>query len=539
MASPVITPGTLTLEDLLTKGYIPDRVIPPINSKGLAAALPDILAYITPVATGMLKKPNKLRSRCVVHSVPKRKHLRRSLSIPNPLHQTMVALEVSQEWQNLHAFCLQSAVSLSSPVLGTSRTVSAQHDLSEQPIMRAQRSVGARYLLRTDLARFYPSIYTHSIPWALHGKRAARTDKKYALYGNRIDLWTRESQDKQTGGIPIGPDTSFVVAEVIGTALDLEMQKKIPGLRGTRYSDDYYLYFQTVSDAEAGLAALHSVAKQYELEINDPKTEIVALPDSFEPAWKSDLRNLVIRTTGQPQHTDLLSLFDRAYEHARNYPSDSVLTYAAKQVLSADISEENWSFCESLLLRAAIAEPTMLSVLGDIYDRFAAFSTDNQALTSTLESICFYHAPLQQGNEVAWALWIAKKMSVRISEAIGNKVAEVDDDIVAIVGLDLIHEGYMQASNDTLWKSHLTGPSLYEDHWLLAYEAHEQGWLRSRSDYVAADPLFSILQRHGVRFYGDNLTEATSYYSYGENEAAVEVRKFLSSISSANNEANS
>jgi len=122
------------------------------------------------------------------------------------------------------------------------------------------------------------------------------------------------------------------------------------------------------------------------------------------------------------------------------------LTYAAKQVLSADIVEENWTFCESLLLRAALSEPTMLSVLGDIYERFAAFHTDNQALTSTLESICSYHAPLQQGNEVSWALWLAKKMFITISRTVADKIAGVDDDIVALIALDLIEQGYLQTT---------------------------------------------------------------------------------------------
>jgi hypothetical protein len=222
------------------------------------------------------------------------------------------------------------------------------------------------------------------------------------LLGNRIDLWTRETQDRQPGGIPIGPDTSFLIGELTATAIDLELCKRFPRLRGTRSVDDYYLYFQTVSEAEAALAALHGIAKQYELEINDPKTEIIPLPDTLEPPWKSHLRGMRIRPNGQPQETDLLSLFDYAFEQAKNYPADSVLTYAAKQVLSADIIEENWSFCEALLLKAVLNEPTMLSVLADIYDRFSNYHTSNDALASTIESICSYHAPLQQGNEVSW-----------------------------------------------------------------------------------------------------------------------------------------
>jgi len=102
--------------------------------------------------------------------------------------------------------------------------------MSNQPL-RAQRSVGARYLLKRTL-RVITSIYTHSIPWALHTKEKARADTKYALPGNRLDLWMRECQDKQTGGIPIGPDTSYIVSEVIGTAMDLQLLDKLPSTRG-------------------------------------------------------------------------------------------------------------------------------------------------------------------------------------------------------------------------------------------------------------------------------------------------------------------
>src|SRR5208282_3634312 len=266
-------PSTLSVEDLMTRGYFPDRVIPPVNSLALSAAIPDILEYIRPKALDILKKVKGAglpRSRCVTHSVPKRKHLRRSMSIPNPLHQCVLSDEIATSWH----------------------TLESTNDLNRQPLFRAQKSVGARYLLKTDIARYYPSIYTHSVPWALHGKNNARSDKKFNLTGNRLDLWLRETQDKQTGGIPIGPDTSFLIGEVLGTALDLQLESKLHGLQGTRSIDDYYLYFATVSDAERGLAALHEVSRDFELDINDPKTEVIQLPERLEPPWKSELRDL-------------------------------------------------------------------------------------------------------------------------------------------------------------------------------------------------------------------------------------------------------
>jgi hypothetical protein len=108
--------GNLSLEDLMTKGYFPDRVIPPVNSLGMLNALPDVFTYIEPIMQAILeKKPNKFRSRCVTHSVPKRKHLRRSLSIPNPMHQCMAANEVANHWKTLHAFLRQIAVGAKYP----------------------------------------------------------------------------------------------------------------------------------------------------------------------------------------------------------------------------------------------------------------------------------------------------------------------------------------------------------------------------------------------------------------------------------------
>ncbi len=508
----------VSISDLMTRGYFPDRVIPPVNSLALSPAIPDIFGYAQSKAVEILAKKRGVipRSRCVTHSVPKRKHLRRSLSIPNPLHQCMLSAEIATNWRDLHAFCAASPISHSVPKVSADRALEATNDLSTQPLHRAQQSVGARYLLKTDIARYYPSIYTHSVPWALHGKTAARSDNNFNLLGNRIDLWLRETQDKQTGGIPIGPDTSFLVGEVIGTALDLQLGSKIKELRGTRHVDDYFLYFSTISDAEIGLATLHEVARDFELEINDPKTEIIQLPERLEPPWKSDLRNLTIRDNGQPQMTDLLTLFDRAFELAQNFPADSVLTYAAKQTLNANITEDNWSFCEALLLKAALGEPSMLSVLVDIYDKFSAYHTDNVRLTTAIESICAYHAPLHQGNEVAWALWLAKKMNVSISRAIGDRIVNIDDDVVALIALDLNQTGLLDASGFAKWHDYMSANNLYDNHWLLAYEAYEQGWLPSRdgSDYIVVDDFFSILRAHGVRFYGAGLAAATSFFGY-------------------------
>jgi hypothetical protein len=164
----------------------------------------------------------------------------------------------------------------------------------------------------------------------------------------------------------------------------------------------------------------------------------------------------------------------------------------------------------------------MLPVLIDIYDKYFSYHLDNEALSKTLHSICAYHAPLQHGSEVSWALWLANKMNIKIPKPVGDVVAWLDDDIVAILGLDLYAQGLLETADLTTWQSHMNAGSLYEDHWLLAYEAHEQGWVPAnrKSGYVADDAFFSILDAHRVRFYKSGLLniEALSDYSDDDEE---------------------
>ncbi len=68
----------------------------------------------------------------------------------------------------------------------------------------------------TDVSRYYGTIYTHIIPWIIHTKVIAKAKRKdLTLLGNLLDKKLRESNSGQTLGIPIGSDTSLVIAEII------------------------------------------------------------------------------------------------------------------------------------------------------------------------------------------------------------------------------------------------------------------------------------------------------------------------------------
>ena len=300
-------------ESLIRRGYIPKEFVPAFKAGTLADALGSL--------AGDLHSYGKTNSKCCYHSIPKLKHFRRLIAFPNPLHQVMLAEVLETHWGELQIHMNKSLISLSSveedPEEGNALRRKATFD--DLPLQRSLRSAAARFLLRADLSRFYQTLYTHSIPWALHTKATAKARKNERnLAGNAIDIAVRNTQDQQTLGIPVGPETSDLIAETIGVAIDEQLQNAFPNLSGIRYIDDFNLYFGKRAEAEEGLAALNAAVKEYELEINQFKTEIVELPESLEPPWKSELRSFVIRP--EAQHQDLLGFFSRAFDLANGFP---------------------------------------------------------------------------------------------------------------------------------------------------------------------------------------------------------------------------
>jgi hypothetical protein len=107
------------------------------------------------------------------------------------------------------------------------------------------------WLVKTDISRFYPTIYTQSIAWAAYGKERVKNNIK--LYegslADRLDVLVRACNRNQTMGIPIGPETSRVIAEVISARIDSDFQRSMPRISGgwvDRRQDDWFVGVDTL-----------------------------------------------------------------------------------------------------------------------------------------------------------------------------------------------------------------------------------------------------------------------------------------------------
>lgn len=487
---------------LLSRGYFPRELPPPFTSNDFASKVVLNLSSLPPSFTN-----KKLTGKVTCHNLARAGTLRRKLGIPNPILYFNLCSDIEKNWSQIDAHFQHSNLSRSIPTpnSGSGRALLPSHDHSQLSIFQAHTRATARFILRTDISRFYHSIYTHSIPWAIHGKNYAKANRQTSNLGNTLDMWIRNGQDSQTMGIPIGPDTSLVIAEVILCAADQILAKKLPGLRGFRHIDDYELGFATYSKAEAGISEIQEILNEYELELNPRKTKIIELPDP-EHLWVAELRNFSIRTTSKGQKTDLISFFDRAFNLMNNNPEEEVLKYAVSRLKSVKIDAANWQLFQHLLMQCINVEPgTFTSVLSQLLPYYQlGWLLDLASVENVMNDQIIHQAPLNHGSEVAWAVWSCIVFNVSIGIPAAAALSMMEDSVVALLSLDANQRGLIPGGlNLNKWQSYMDKDELYDKQWLLSYEANVKGWLSSNGsiDHVTADPNFAFLKKLNVQFY--------------------------------------
>lgn len=212
----------------------------------------------------------------------------------NPEIHNDIAYHISRNWTKILSALIPSdsdVVSYSFPVPIDAKTPGRMGQLRSGRMIYEfigmidddLASIAYQYthLVRTDIKSFYPSIYTHSIAWALHSKNSVRNKRNihnYRLLGNRLDRLFQYANDRCTNGVPIGPVVSDIVAEIIASAVDAIFSKQIRAenieCEIVRFKDDYRMLVKSEQDGRRLIKFLQTALKQYNLELNESKTAI-------------------------------------------------------------------------------------------------------------------------------------------------------------------------------------------------------------------------------------------------------------------------
>lgn len=201
----------MTDKELIKKGFFPRELPPPFNTEELANHLDTINVAWNTIYSGLngndKKKYNE--SNWANISIPKVGLSRRKISIPNPLNQSKLSKTIADNWSQIESIINKSTISSSSPIINTNRAVKTKESFGQFKSKRLSESYDKLFEVKTDISRFYGTIYTHSIPWLIHTKPVAKANRQnYSMLGNALDRDLRGSNSGQTVGIPIGNKTN-------------------------------------------------------------------------------------------------------------------------------------------------------------------------------------------------------------------------------------------------------------------------------------------------------------------------------------------
>lgn len=331
--------------------------------------------------------------------------------------------------------------------------------------------------------------------------------------------------DGQTIGLPVGPDSSRIISEIILSSIDQELESTLSQFKGVRIIDDYYLYFSSLSEVETARSVIHKALRGYELELNPRKETVIDLPELMETNWYKDLKTVRFSNDQKLQRKELIAFFDKAFFHAKRVPDDAVLSYAITKIRPTIFHEKNLILLQSLLLNSIVQESRTIALLAEILISYNAskHKLDLTSIKFALEQFIMFHCDLNNEFETSWALWTMKALKLSVTESTAKSLSGSSNSIVILVCLDLKQAGLIKKGLDTtFWTTMMTKEQLYSENWLLAYEAKLRGWLKTADNYLDLDPFFKVLKDKKVHFYKPMKTLDTSKVrvaAYDEGEA--------------------
>lgn len=266
-----------------------------------------------------------------------------------------------------------------------------------------------KYLITTDVKNFYPSIYTHSIPWAIHGKKAVRAGNNrwnYDLFGNRLDKLFQSANEGYTNGIPIGPVVSDLIAEVILSGVDRALSKGLnQDVFVVRFKDDYRILAKTEEKGKSVIKALQVALKEFSLELNEEKTELHKLPNGLFRAWVSQYHSANPRPKSYYNFKRFKEVYLAVVTIDRNNPGSGVIDR-----FLADLVTKKYRLRISLNVRSLPVIISMLLTLGDL--RTKAFPKVLAILEAILRSpFGRKHSPDIEEHLVAFLNQLSKNES--------------------------------------------------------------------------------------------------------------------------------
>ncbi|MBR1201978.1 MULTISPECIES: RNA-directed DNA polymerase [unclassified Bradyrhizobium] len=500
-------------QDLLRVGYFPENLPPPFHTEQIAQFYADN-------PSSYLSDP-KQPLRSAIYNASKRGASRRTFSAIHPITAHDLAEFLQLHAPELDKLFASNPSSLSVPThtpQGERAIEISSHNQLE--VERLNRLAGYRFIAKTDISRFYHSIYTHSVSWAFHSRDVAKKTRKFDakdVYFNRLDFTLRQGQDGQTIGIPVGPDASRYVAELICTSIDTDFHSRFVDAEVgfIRHVDDVWIGAQSHSDVERALWTYRNCLREFELDINESKTRIYGPNFRFTDAWPSDVANRLEVALGAPNHRRderLRAALEYAFELSLADSDDGILKYAIRQLDRSDHQWDEWATLQPFLMRSAVHFGHTLDYVVRVlvWRKLTKDDLDEERWSRLIRSMLDHHGRLGNDSEVCWLLFAAKLLQVEVPDAIAIAIVRNCGALSIVSVMNFLGYGSKSVFNAIF--ELINTESADGAMWPVFLEWSSSGWLRNSEvkNLLTNDTLKAMSEKQVFVFDAERLTRVFS-----------------------------
>lgn len=526
------------IERLIKYGYFPKELPPCFSTNDLANQAALVLR-----ATGCISPKNSIP---LVYSGFKSEISRRKYAIPNPYHFCKAASEIVNGENDIKSILDKSKYSLKAPIEGKPAEGESYAMRSNSPTDTREAIENLyqnnRIEIRLDINSCFDSIYTHTIPWVIHGIGTAKKHTRdNSMLGNRLDGCMQAMNYGQTNGVLVGNDLSRIVSEIILCTVDTQIQDQFPRILCRRYVDDYYIYIKEASEIQQIIAFIRSALAKYQLTLNENKIQINESPFIYGKTWLVGMQQAV-----RLKSSEFLSWLISEYYKEKD---PALLKYGLKVVDSKRYSPHNrWKAMQSKIINMWVRYPFLadriLPLLWNNKEQLKKSGIKNAIYTVVDQSIL-----LGLDLELIWAIWFVKVFDIQISQEFAVKVLRSNNDLAKIILFDILDKNGLsekpkiqkeyQSLLDALREDDLddegnSGNLPWSSHWLLAYELERKdrfSVISESLDIMSKNPFFMKLLRKDIKFYDSDYVYSDTQFEK-TNKKTKRIQKFSELIKS-------
>lgn len=431
----------------------------------------------------------------------------RSLGIPNPMAYQRLCICLKENWDKLKDHFRTQTSRNSYKISRIHIRKQANTDMlfkmnyknwktDDSPV--PDLLIGKRYMVSADISTCFPSMYTHSLCWALVGKDYSKNHREESLWFNSLDHRCMELKSGETHGFLIGPHASNLLSEIILTVVDQNLSSKWEYIRNI---DDYTCYVESYEDAQRFLTDLAAQLRQFDLPLNHKKTKIEELPVASTKHWVRQLNAFDFSTSyGKVNYKKAQAYLDIAVGlMEENDNNAAIINYAIKVLAKQTLTENAKQYCLKTLLHFAVIYPYIIPLLDEyVFTPFSAAEEDIERFSN----IVFAKAIDTENYEAAiYAIYFSLKYGFDISGLTEDIAITKDSCFLKCFAWIYYHK---RNNADALKKlkchAKWLAENYFDEFWLFIYEALPQEQLKDD---------WKPMKKAGVSFIRQEYREVT------------------------------